>query len=573
MKKLLLFILMLSITGAMAQVTNEVQPRSWSFVEKNINEPTSIVLPIVDVEALKIEDQKLNEEGLNKTLRIGADIPVSINLFNSGAWTELSNGDRLWKLNVKSRGAYFMRAIFDLYSLPQGGELFIYNNDKTDKIGPYTSTENSETGILGTWIINGDDFWLEYYEPANVSGLGRLSIEKITHGYVDINASSKVGNLNDSFACNVDVLCDPNFNSSSGKNWTNARNNHINSVARLLISTSRGTGFCSGSMVNNTNEDGTPYFLTANHCLGLESDNAKQPDGAGANFDAIASVSFGFQWFTNTPQCASNSNTSGPSQPTRVLSGGQLRANNDDSDFALFLIDQTPPEEWDIFYSGWNNSTTAFPTTQLSIHHPSGDIMKLARNDETATKRGFNFNGNSNTQVWFIDDWEYGVTEGGSSGSMLLNQNDQIIGVLSGGSAGCSGTTDNGGFDIYGRIETAWNSGNNSSERLRDWLDPNNTSATSIDGAFASTISDNPVIEPEPTTEITVFPNPSTGLFTIGGGQIASYQVFNLNGQLILESASGVTGNQLDLSNAANGLYFVRITAGDQTVTKKIIKQ
>ena len=29
-----------------------------------------------------------------------------------------------------------------------------------------------------------------------------------------------------------------------------------------------GNGICSGALVNNTCNDGTPYFLTANHCLG-----------------------------------------------------------------------------------------------------------------------------------------------------------------------------------------------------------------------------------------------------------------------------------------------------------------
>ena len=29
-----------------------------------------------------------------------------------------------------------------------------------------------------------------------------------------------------------------------------------------------GFAVCTGALVNNTAENGTPYFLTANHCLG-----------------------------------------------------------------------------------------------------------------------------------------------------------------------------------------------------------------------------------------------------------------------------------------------------------------
>ncbi|KQC31944.1 lysyl endopeptidase precursor [Nonlabens sp. YIK11] len=550
-----------------AQVTNEVAPRSWSMIEKSLTKPEPIILPKVDVLSLQAEDKTSNADGINKALRIGADVPVQLDLYNSGAWTDLPNGDRLWKLNVKSNGAYFMRAIFDLYSIPTGGELYLYNESKTDKIGPYTSNENSESGVLGTWIISGDNFWLEYYEPKAVKGLGRLSIEKITHGYIDVYANEKVGNLNDSFACNVDVLCNPNQGSRTSKNWTAARDNHINSVGRLLISSSRGTGFCSGSLVNNVTEDGTPYFLTANHCLGTGSN--KPVNGVGASYSN--NFAFGFQWFTDTPDCATFAGTNGPSQPTRVLSGGSVKMNNDNSDMALLLINQMPPAVWDLYYAGWNNSNVSVPTTQMGLHHPSGDIMKLSRNDEISSRTPFNFNDNPSTQVWLINDWEYGVTEGGSSGSMLLNQNEQIIGVLSGGSAACNGTSDNGGFDIYGRVDNNWSNGPNAAQRLRDWLDPNNTGAVSIEGSYFSTLS-NTTFE-SPRMDIRIYPNPSSGIFTIDSDQQVAYQVFNLNGQLIVESAAGISNNTLDLSNAGNGLYFIKLTANGQTVTKKIIKQ
>jgi len=568
MKNILFLIVIFFSIVSVAQVTNEVEPRSWSMLEKSIVQPDVIVLPQVDIKSYLSEDIEDKENGQEKSLRIGADIEMNLNLFNDGKWSVLPNGDRLWKMNIKSVDAYFMRVIFDLYSIPEGAELFLYNNDRTDKIGPYTSSENSESGVLGTWIIQGDNLWLEYFEPAEVRGLGRLNIEKITHGYIDVYESDKeVGDLNESGACNVDVLCDPNRNSVGTKDWTNARNKLINSVGRLLISSSRGTGFCSGSLVNNVTQDGTPYFLTANHCLG--TDNNKQPNGVGAGY--TNSVAFGFQWFTTTPDCATLIPTSGPEQPTRVISGGVVKMNNDGSDTALFLMNQRPPAAWDLFYAGWDNSTTDIPVVQLGMHHPSGDIMKLSRNDGISDRRFTEFNDNPTTQVWLIEDWDYGVTEGGSSGSLLLNENELIIGVLSGGSAACRGTSDNGGFDIYGRLDTNWSVGLTAAQRLRDWLDPNNTGATQLTGSYASTLTTSSL--PTNFNDINIFPNPSSGLFTIKTDLPISYQIFNLNGQLINESTSDLSASQLDLTAAANGLYFVKITAGDQTVTRKVIKQ
>ncbi|BAO54373.1 T9SS type A sorting domain-containing protein [Nonlabens marinus] len=561
MKNIFLLIIFLTSVALSAQVTNEATPRGWSVLEKSDVAP--IVLRAPDVKQLKSEDLA-SQNDLRKSLRVGSEINVSMNLFNSGTWKNLSNGDRIWMLNVKAENAKFLRAIFDLYSLPEGAELYLYNNQRTDKIGPYTSSENQEDGVLGSWMISGDHLWLEYYEPAAVKGQGRLSLSSITYGYVDVNADKdSIAKINESGACNVDVLCDPNVGNTGQKDWSNARDNYKNSVARILISTSQGSFLCTGSMINNAAQDTTPFFLTANHCLGSVN------DGAGSSFNA-SGWSFGFQWFTTTPDCATFAGTQGPQNPTRVLSGAQLRANNDDSDFALFLINQTPPADWNIYYAGWNRSTVP-STAQFGIHHPSGDIMKIARNDQTCTSAITSFNGNPAAQMWRIENWDYGVTEGGSSGSFILDQNERIVGQLAGGAAACSGTSDNGQFDIYGKFDISWNSGFNASQRLRDWLDPSNSGVVTLDGAYYTTLGteDVPAIE----LNIKIYPNPSGGVYTLESDLSASYQVFNLNGQMILSGATGISGNQLNISDAAAGLYFVKISVGEQTITRKLVKQ
>tara|TARA_B110000093_G_scaffold64370_1_gene69942 strand:+ start:1 stop:1215 length:1215 start_codon:yes stop_codon:yes gene_type:complete len=83
--------------------------------------------------------------------------------------------------------------------------------------------------------------------------------------------------------------------------------------------------------------------------------------------------------------------------------------------------------------------------------------------------------------VWYIDEWEDGVTEGGSSGSPLFDQNHRIIGQLYGGYAACSGSVNNGQADWYGRFGVSWD-GNSPQTRLKDWLDPQNSSPLSLDG-------------------------------------------------------------------------------------------
>ena len=78
-------------------------------------------------------------------------------------------------------------------------------------------------------------------------------------------------------------------------------------------------------------------------------------------------------------------------------------------------------------------------------------------------------------QVWWIDAWESGVTEPGSSGSPLFDQNQRIIGQLYGGAAACSGSVNNGAYDYYGRMDVSWGVG------LSGYLDPLGTGQLTLD--------------------------------------------------------------------------------------------
>ncbi len=555
MKKIFTFCALLVMFVTVAQVTNEKEPRSWSM-DLNLNIQAEI-MPAIDIASLEQEDELVDEGIPTKPYRFGEKIDVELDLFNSGRWTELQNGDRMWHLNIVSQGAKTINLMMDRYDLPAGAELYIYNDEHTDRIGPYTNAENQEDGILGTWIVYGDNIWLEYYEPSNVRGLGRVSIDQVIHGYRGFGKDEdNFLKLNESGACNVDVMCNPNQGSTNGVDWTTIRNNYRHAVARIIIN---GAGLCTGTLVNNVREDGTPYFLTADHCLGNTN------DGAGASFNG-SGWSFGFDWFTTTPDCATFANTTGPLNPTRVISGAVLRANRRTSDVALFELNQTPPASWDLYYAGWNNSTTA-STAQLSMHHPSGDIMKLARNDQTVTTINAQ---NTGIICWRIADWDYGVTEGGSSGSCLIDPNGRIVGQLLGGFAACNGTVDNGTEDWYGKMDLSWNAGFNAATRLRDWLDPDNTGVTVYDGDFFSTLSSNDAIS---NINISVYPNPVQESFKVEISEKASYAIYTISGQVLMSGTLDAGTNTINMNEAANGVYFIKVDTDSASESIKLIKE
>ena len=450
MKKIIFAAICLFTAYSFSQVTNQGVPNSW-----NLNLDNSQIqkkeLPSFDLEAVKAEDAA-NDYKFDAPWRFGYIHSVDYGL-EDGVWSTLENGDRIWRILITSPKALSLNFIFDDFYMPEGGYLYLYNNERTDLLGAYDSNQNQESGVLGTWLVEGDAVWLEYFEPSEVKNQGRLHIAKATHGYRNAETFNEAKGLNDSGDCNLDVDC------SIGEDWEELKEHNKRSAGILL--SGGGGGFCSGALINNTENDGTPYFLTANHC-----------------FSDPSVWAFRFGWISPNAVCATTANSSnGPT--TMTLSGATLRARDAGSDFALVEINQNVPEDWDRVYAGWDRSGNT-PDFTVGIHHPSGDVMKVCRDDDQPTQTI-----NGGAQTWEITTagggWEWGVTEPGSSGSPLFDAEGRIIGQLYGGGAACSGTVDNNLLDYYGRLDISWEGGGTSSTRLRDWLDPNGTGANDVD--------------------------------------------------------------------------------------------
>jgi len=73
------------------------------------------------------------------------------------------------------------------------------------------------------------------------------------------------------------------------------------------------------------------------------------------------------------------------------------------------------------------------------------------------------------------------------------------------------------------------------------------------------------------TSKVTVYPNPTSGIFNVDSElNIAQIEVFNVTGQKVLTTAN----KEINLQNAANGLYFVTVTTNEGTQgTYKLIKK
>jgi PKD repeat protein len=419
------------------QVSFGGQP--WSSSEPVVE----IRLPAVNVDSLLAADAI--EEAMNLPFRFG--YPIALGLSPDRvpeAWSEAADGTRLWRTEIWSPGAYSMNFIFDYFRLPEGTEMYLYTPDKTYVRGKFDIRNVREHGKLGVAPLPGDRVVVEYrVMPGAQDAAVPFVLGTVVHGYKDVFFNKSRKGFGDSGSCNINVNC------PQGADWQNAKKG----VAMILSAS--GSRLCTGSLINDVPQSGTPYFLTADHCHGND----------------VAAWVFMFNY--ESPSC---DNVDGPTQQT--ISGCTVRARHAPSDMMLLELNDRPQYFYDVWYNGWNREDLPAPQSVV-IHHPRGDVKKITFENDPLISSTFGSGGNADTH-WATGTYEEGTTEPGSSGSPIFNGQQQIVGQLHGGPASCTSLTE----DYFGKVAVSWNGGGTPGTQLSHWLDPQGTGANAIAGGL-----------------------------------------------------------------------------------------
>lgn len=515
-----IFILLFLFNQNWSQISEGGIPETWKKSSNPHTLPTkeNKVLPSFDIHALRKEDS-INDKEKHIPPRFAYAHKVDFSCFNSGHWTTTKGGMKIWRLFVQSPGAHSLNFTFSKFHLPQGGKLFLYNHNIShhDLIGAFTYRNNKSNGTFSTVPVRGDAIILEYNAPAG-SPDPEIELSHIAHDYRNFFGILK--NFGDAGACNIDVAC------SQG----DTVRPQISSVA--LNINENGTRWCSGTMIANTRMDNTPYYLTAHHCV---SGHQSQ----------LANWVFVFNY--ESPSCGG-----GDGVVTQSISGSSLRANDATSDFALLELSSVPPDNFDVFYSGWNRSTTP-ATNAFGIHHPSGDVKKISTYNQPPSAV------TSPLLSWKVSAWTEGTTEGGSSGSALFDEHKRVIGQLYGGMAACNGAVDNDQPDYYGRLDVSWD-GTAANKRLRDWLDPDNTGALTQNGY-------NPSVSVAEVNNlvIKVFPNPANEALRFSTAENkGNYLLLDVSGRVVRYGHFAQPINTISTHDLSSGQYLLQITTSNK---------
>ena len=405
----------------------------------------------------KLLSDELKERKLGRPDIFAVTLPTQIRPGSHGQWVD-DGTKSTWYLRIRSGGAKTLNLGFSEYHLPEGSEFYI--STATDRLGPFTAADNAEHNQLWTPVVRQDELLLELHVPTRRKKEVQLYLTSVNHDFVDITTKS-------SGSCNLDVIC----GADDGWGIVDQYRDIIRSVARYTIN---GNGLCTGFLVNNVNNDGTPFFMTANHC-GVRPNSAQS---------VVA------YWNFESPECRQ------PGSPASEETGvGSLNLNNSgaihlassaNSDMTLTLLEEPVPEAANAYYAGWTLDPTAPEDTVLCIHHPAGDEKRISFtfNDVTRTAEDVDVEDPTGRYL-VVSSWSIGTTEGGSSGSPLFNSNSQVVGQLWRGTASCDNPD---GFDQYGFFSASWEGDGTTDTQVKAWLNPCGAEVTELQGFDSSDI-------------------------------------------------------------------------------------
>lgn len=337
---------------------------------------------------------------------------------SEGVWRDLGDLGWLWIASVTSPGAYNTRLHFTDMQLPDGGELYVYGPAEaqiTD--GPFGGVGPFGHGSFWSPLVSGETAVVEYLAPAGPKPTALpFRIDDLMHMYVDVFGESVDG----PYDCLEDVKC-------HWPKWEDLSN----AVARILFNDPPGSGawyLCSGTLLDSQQHDETPYFITANHCIGS---------------DAVAETMI-LRWKYESTACDSGQAGGGYQESY----GGDVLWTDAGVDVTLtIVVGDLKTNTLPYFWSGWTGTTVADDTELTCVSHPAGTYKKIS----IGTKLGDS--GPKHNISWFV-----GGILGGSSGSGVWRED--LGGQLYCGTASTSSVpvdcTNPDGPSQYGRFDLAY---------------------------------------------------------------------------------------------------------------------
>lgn len=568
-------------TNSTAQISQSGRPLSLDAKFSNVMSRLYVPqhqLQSPDIEAFKKEDATPGYKAMG-LLRIGAVASANITFPDDGTFYTLDNGQRIWSTQLRMPGALALGLYYDNFHLPAGVKMYLMNESKKQVLGAYTSENNPEDGLWATEKVQGALATIEIdIEPEVDTRDIKMHIDRIVNfyeavSYLDIYKPAPAPDepqympafkYRGSSKCEINAIC------PIGSGFPTQRK----ATVHIEYIVNNGAYAGSGTMMNNTSQDCTPYLLTASHIEPTNSTNNSTFSSwiAYFNYEAPTCSYSGLQPnFTATVSGAT----------FKARSAYNRNSNKIVGDFLLLQLRNKVPSAYQSYLMGWNLAISMPSGQYTSFHHPSGDIKKVSI--ANSVTHG-DFNGGQTNSHWQLT-WAQGGIEEGSSGGGLFDPNGRLIGILSGGyvlNPRCIDTNSYGALmadvAVYSKMSLDWlytyQSLSSASSRLKDWLDPINSGRSTLD-ALSGDCAVSVKNVAATTGSIKVYPNPTKDIVYIetGANTAAHIEVFDVVGHQVPTTYHTTAEGHYFLNMGSNpsGIYVLKISTGNNVLTRKIM--
>jgi lysyl endopeptidase len=363
-------------------------------------------------------------------------------------WQTTAAGGKVAAISVSADAAKGLRLGLLVRSLPAQATLRVYAQGSgsayvlaaVDVLAALARNvaagDNSDAAhTYWTPLVEGAEVTLEIELPAAVgTDAVQIAIPSLSHQFLALSGDDNLARAA-AGSCEVNTACNSSYNQES------------NAVARIHF-VSGGAGYwCSGTLLNDSAGSGTPYFLTANHCIATQTEaSTLQP-----------------YWFDRTSTCsATTSSTTTATLPGATLLYHSGTTDSVYTDTSFLRLTNLPPSG--AVFAGWSTATPTLGAAAASLHQPQGGVQKISTGSISSFRNctsldstgGFTCTSGGATSGTLNATFTSGATESGSSGGALfqtIGSGHYLVGQLYGGNSSCTATT---GSNIYGRLDIAY---------------------------------------------------------------------------------------------------------------------
>ena len=256
------------------------------------------------------------------------------------------------------------------------------------------------------WLAGSDDEAFIRYEPSMTATWGPTTRGSIVY----IAAESGEGTIEIAELANIAAVSQAQSSCISDVNCRSSEDfaplgDASRAIGQMRFVSEGKTYVCTGGLVNDASSSGTPYFLTAHHCVSTREE--------AASLEVI--------WDLKTESCGSNRITKGSRS-----NGAEILATSDKTDVTLLKLAAIPSGR---VFLGIDTRALAAGTVIHRVSHPGGNAQSYSSG---VVEQGGMSCSSAPRPRFVYTQTRTGATSGGSSGAPFLVNGLYVAGQLLG---------------------------------------------------------------------------------------------------------------------------------------------